>query len=281
MTTITRPPKRSPARRVARPGPRPTARPTGARPPARPAAGPTGPWGGRAIDPRWRDRRVAVTRDQGRRRLRRLVIALVLVGVPAAAVGVVFSPVLDVDRVAVVGVGPARADVVRAAARVSRGSPLLRVDTGAVARRLDALPWVGRAVVRRELPGTLTVRITPRVAVAWTRAADGSVELLSAQGAVIGTVAGIPAALPEASGPLRSAGRIAAALPEALRSRVADIVVEHDDGVLHLIQGPEIRLGAVTDVSAKAEAAAAVLTALGSAPAHYIDVQVAAAPAVG
>jgi cell division protein FtsQ len=222
-----------------------------------------------------------VTRDRGRRRLRRLVVALALAGALAGIVGVVFSPVLDVDRVTVVGVGRERIDAVRAAAQVSPGSPLLTVDTGAVTERLLALPWVQRAEVHRELPGTLMVRITPRSAVAWVRDGDGSVHLVSTRGTVVGTVSGTPAALPELVGPLRAAGKIAAALPAALRARVAAVVVDHDLAVLHLVQGPEIRLGAMVDVSAKARAAAAVLTALGAAPAHYIDVQVATAPAVG
>ena len=213
--------------------------------------------------------------------MRRLLIVLTLVGVLAAAVGLVFSPVLNVDQVRVAGVGRDRVDAVRTAAQVSRGAPLLMVDLGAVTARLTALPWVQRADVRRELPGTLVVHVTPRAPVAWLRTTDGSVRLISAQGTVVGTAAGTPATLPEVSGPLRAGGKIAAALPASLRSRVVTVTVDHGVGVLHLVAGPEIRLGAVADVTAKARAAAAVLAALGATPAHYIDVQVPSAPAVG
>ena len=85
------------------------------------------------VDPRFRERRIAVRKDAGRRRLKRLLL-LVFVAVAAlAAVLVLRSPVFDVDEVVVTGTSHLPADEIRAAAGIDQGTPLLLADLGAVA----------------------------------------------------------------------------------------------------------------------------------------------------
>ncbi|HEY8369471.1 MAG TPA: FtsQ-type POTRA domain-containing protein [Thermodesulfobacteriota bacterium] len=47
-------------------------------------------------------------------------------------------------------------------ARVTPGASLLALDLGLVAERVEAHPWVGRVVARRELPSRLVLEVTER-----------------------------------------------------------------------------------------------------------------------
>ena len=114
------------------------------------------------IDPRIRARRIAVRRSTGRRRLRIVAVAASVVAVGLVALVVTRTPLLDVDRVEVVGAGarPSAEDVVAAAGLDPGGQPLLDVDLDAVERRVDALPWVAAADGR---PGTGRARSWSRI----------------------------------------------------------------------------------------------------------------------
>jgi cell division protein FtsQ len=280
-----RPPQRRPAKR--RPAKRrpAKARPPTSRAPARVAPRPR-------IDPRIRDRRVEVKRAEGRRRLRKVGAALVLLGLATAAVGAAFSPLLDIDRVRVVGQhgDAARAAEVRAAADAEVGSPLLFADTGAIEERVEALPWVANARVARHFPGTITVSVSPRTPVAWAAAADGTVRVVDRSGRVVATALTPPPGLLQLLGVDPSstadtvapiAARVAGAVPADIRAGVAGVVVEHDQAVLRLVNGTEVRLGAPRGVPAKARAAAAVLGSLTVGVPSYVDVRVPSAPVTG
>jgi cell division protein FtsQ len=67
---------------------------------------------------------------------------------------------------------------------VNEGEPLFALDMAELRRRVETLPWVKRAVVSRELPGTLRVFIEERQPIArWQM--NGDVVLVDAEGAVI------------------------------------------------------------------------------------------------
>jgi len=101
-----------------------------------------------------------------RRRARRLLVALLVVALIGAAVWTLgFSTVLTVRTVAVQGNSLLSSDDVVAAAAVPMGTPLVRVDTAAVAARVGALPAVGSATVVRRWPGTIEVRVKERAIV--------------------------------------------------------------------------------------------------------------------
>ncbi len=74
-------------------------------------------------------------------------------------------------------------EIVQALARY-RGMPLLAVDLTLVQQRLEQLPWVRTATVRRELPDTLVVRITEHRPVAIWHQGDRR-RLLGSDGEVI------------------------------------------------------------------------------------------------
>ncbi len=245
--------------------------------------------GGRAaIDPRLRARRVAVAREAGRRRLRILLAALSTVCLAGLAWLAVQSPLLDVDRVSVRGTEHLSPAEVRRAAGVERRDALLLVDRGAVARRVEQLPWAADVSVGRRLPGTLVIDVTERRPVAWVHA----------DGRVLARVPEPPSGLAELQGvgdvpePGRSVGRAAAVLravgdlPAGLRAEVASARTEGGRSVVRFREGPgappvgEIRLGGLDDLPAKVAAAVAVVGKLDGRVA-YLDVSVPQAPVTG
>ncbi len=274
-----------------------------------PLADATGPATPRWIDPRIRERRVAVTRAEGRRRLRILLTAVCIASAIGIAWLVVQSPLLAVDTVNVRGTTQESQAEVRAAADVHTGSALLFVDTGAVARRVEALPWVASAKVDRSLPNDLTITVVERAPVAWARQAVpkgsprgtlGAIVIVDRSGRVLSTAAAPPPGFPELLGVRRVPGRggtieppapaaALAQLPDALRAQTASLTLHDDQAVLKLaaVSGGaipaagEVRLGDLEDVGAKGAAALAVLDQLAAdgQKVHYIDVRVPGAPA--
>jgi cell division protein FtsQ len=219
-----------------------------------------------------------------------LLIVFVALAIIGGAIALVFSPLLALDDVTVVGAGGRDAEVL-AVVDGDRGSPLLLLDAGDVADRVERLSWVADAQVERELPNSLRIVVTSRVPVAWARAADGSIALVDDRGVVLAGAAAAPSGLAELSGLTRVAARggrispvagarIAAALGP-LAGRVGAIVVGGGQAALSMLDGPEIRFGALDRLEEKARSAAAVLGATDAAALAYVDVRVPSAPVTG
>jgi cell division protein FtsQ len=245
-----------------------------------------------SVDPRIRERRVAVVRAQGRRRLRWL-IAIAVFGI-LVAVGwlVIHSPLLDVDDVRVTGTQLVAPADVRRASGVRTGDALLFVDTGAAERRVEQLPWVDEASVERRLSGELVVKVTERRPAVWARKAPDTVALIDGRGRVLADVPDAPPDLPELSGlamlpPVgqdiapRAAVGVLGQLPSELAARVTRVTTDGGAVTLALRDGPELRLGPPTRVPAKARAALAVLGTITGGPPAYVDVRVPSAPVTG
>ena len=244
------------------------------------------------IDPRMRARRVAVVREQGRRRLRVLVVIVGAVAIGGGAWLAVTSPLLDVDRVVIRGTEQVRVTDVRAAADVRTGDALLLLDVGELERRIEAVPAVSEAHVRRDLPDELRITVVERVPVGWARRDGAAVAMVDGTGRVIAEAPAPPAGLPEVVGLTRlpepggriappAASRLLEQIPAELRLRVGSVVVMGGVAALRLVDGAEVRLGPATDVAAKGRTALAVLEALGDTRVSYIDVRVPGAPVTG
>ena len=77
----------------------------------------------------------------------------------------------------------ARASVMKAIG-LRRGHPIFGIDLASVRRRLEGLPWVRSAIVRRMLPATVVVELIERhPLVHWQH--EGAFALVDAEGAVI------------------------------------------------------------------------------------------------
>jgi cell division protein FtsQ len=258
------------------------------------------------IDPRIRDRRIEVIRAAGRRRLRvTLVIASTIV-VMGLAYLTVRSPLLDVDHVHVTGAQRESVTDIERAARVHKGDPLLFVNTGAIAKRIERLPWVERASVRRDFPGTIDIAVTEFTPTAFVRVSPTQVALIGATGRVIalapsappGSVEVLGAKVKPAVDSLLSppaAADLMRWLPKRLASKIQAIDLGGESPAVELpgraaknnsckpqaggVQSnPQIRLGDFGALRDKGNAALAVLDHLGATPFTYIDVSVPQSP---
>ncbi len=240
------------------------------------------------IDPRIRERRIAVQRALGRRRLRVLVAVTSAIITFGLAFLIVHSPMLDVDHVRVDGTHELSAADVRAAADVHAHSPLLFLDAGAVARRVEELPWVEHASVHREFPGTVRIVVTEYTPTAYVRAGN-AVVLIAPNGRAIARVTKAPAGVVEVRGVRTApnvgellsppeAANVVPQLPIALARQVRAVDVSDSGVSLVLARGGTIRFGSANDVDAKAAAALAVLAQHGTAPFSYVDVSTPSTP---
>jgi cell division protein FtsQ len=246
------------------------------------------------IDPKFRARRVAVKRAEGRRRLRLLLGTVVFATVAGGLFLLTQSSVLDVDRIDVIGSEHTPAPLVGQVSQVKRGTPLVWTNRGAVAHRVEALPWVARAHVGFALPGRLRIVIDERTPVATTARPDGSFALIDKTARVLTVTstrmpglpeivgAGIPPGPAQSQRGGRSAIAAVAALPAELKARV--VTVDVAGGLtVKFNGGPEARLGSTELLSAKVAALQAVLADLAARNqgVSYVDVRVPNAPVVG
>jgi cell division protein FtsQ len=113
---------------------------------------------------------------------------------------------------------------VLAAAHVPHGTPLIRVDTGAIARQVERLRQVQSAVVSKDWPSTVVIAVRPRIPVFAVRVAGGYA-LVDRFGVSIRDVVGRPAGFPllSAGSSLRGnpAVQAAAAVLAELPRRIA------------------------------------------------------------
>lgn len=195
-----------------------------------------------------------------------VVLCIVVVWVVA------FSPVLGVRTVTVRGTHLLTTAQVRAAAALRSGTPLLRLDNSAAARRVERLPEVASASVRVSYPNTVVITVVERVAVGFVASGNRYV-LVDRTGDQFRTVAakprGLPlfdvpaATVPTATG--RAVADVAAALPESVRRRLASIqALDPDSITLQLTDARVIRWGSDERNADKARILAALLTQPGS-----------------
>ena len=136
-----------------------------------PGAGSGTGQGGRGLRPQPDDRRPSRRRPSGKSVLFAVLGAAILAGMAWALLG---SRLLVVRSVRVIGAGPTvSAAQVLAAAHVPHGLPLIRVDTGAIAHRVEQLRQVQYAKVSKDWPSTVVITVQPRTPVFAVRAPAG------------------------------------------------------------------------------------------------------------
>ena len=234
------------------------------------------------IDPRFRRRLIEVRRHEGRRRLRLLAGATACAAVLGAAWGASRSPLLDVDHVRLTGAAHTRPSRIIQTAGSLPGRPMVDLDEAAAAQRIERLPWVADARVRRRWPNTVSIEVRERAPAASVPAAGGGWALVDDRGRVLEPVPNAPADRPAlegvppvgAPGTLVPAGArgalaVARALTPALRLRVG-AVVRAPDGELRLRLRADgvVRLGDTGGLEPKLVAAEAVL---GDLDTHGVD----------
>lgn len=249
-----------------------------------------------AVDPRMRSRRIGVRRDAGRRRLKRLTLVLSAVTLVVALAVATRTPLLDVDRVTVTGTDRTSVEEVVRLAAVERGEPLVSVDPGAVARRVEELPWVASAHVERAWPSTVKIEVSERIPVAVVQLTDERAAVVDGDGWVVSIEARAADAPADPAGPLvltgidervaegerldeeaRAALAVASALAQRLPGAVSAVSTDLD---AELVDGGSIRFGSVEDLDAKVTAARTVLDDVDTTCLALLDVRVPASPAL-
>ncbi len=151
---------------------------------------------GLRIDPRMRARRIEVRRQEGRRRLRLVVVLGVLGFLVIVALAVLFSPVFAVRTVVVSGVDNTDAVELQAVIQSLKGSAMLTVDLDSARARLLAEPWVQRVSISRQWPRTVHVDVKERTPVAAYLGDDGQWRVVDPEGRVLAQLGGRPINLP-------------------------------------------------------------------------------------
>jgi cell division protein FtsQ len=247
-----------------------------------------------AIDPRILQRRQEVTRQRSRRRWKMAGAVAVVVVVVGGVWAALHSSVLAARQVTVVGaIHTGDAPVVAAVGL--NGQPLVDVNPGQVAARVEALPWVAHATVTRHWPDDITVVVTERVPVAAVAGAGGGTMIVDARGRVLAAMASAPPGLVtlvapvvpgrpgSVLGPGAAPGLAAlAAVPASLDGRVQQASVGADGDVTLALSGNlAVTMGPAVELGAKFEALTSVLVDVAPRGPADIDVTVPDAPAVG
>ncbi|MEU9508166.1 FtsQ-type POTRA domain-containing protein [Micromonospora sp. NPDC048170] len=172
-----------------------------------------------------------------------------------------------VREVRVEGADLVTAVQVRDAAAVPDDAPLARVDLAATARRVGGLPAVEQAVVTRDWPDTLVVRVTERSGVAVVPRGEQFV-VIDRAGVVFRTVPRPPDGLPvvrlaepgPGDGSTRAALEVLGALTPELRAELVDVTVEGLARITLRLRGDRVVVwGDATRGADKARVASALL----------------------
>jgi cell division protein FtsQ len=173
-----------------------------------------------------------------------LAVAALIAGIAWALLG---SSLLVVRSVRVSGARQVPRAAVIAAAGIRIGTPLIRVDTGAVARRVEQLTDVQSARVVRSWPDTVVILITGRTAVLAFPAGHGY-DLVDRYGVVLGWRQKRPPGMPVLQSALAvaalrgnpavfAAGTVVRGLPASLRRLVTAVEATGPWAVTLLLRG--------------------------------------------
>jgi cell division protein FtsQ len=245
------------------------------------------------MDERIADRRAGVRRERRASRLRRTLVvtaALVTIG---ALVWLEQSEMASVRSVEVVGIERVAVDTVLEAAAIPPGRSVLRLNSAAVEARVQALPVVRSASVRRAGLDRIVIEVVERqpVLVVDYR---GMQRLLDRDGVVIedGGFAGVPlvrlvtppppvGGTTAAHAALANAYRAWAGLSGPLRAQVLFLNAPDDVGLeLELTSGITVRFGRAERIEEKVRAIGAVLDDIAGSEITIIDVRVPSVPVV-
>ena len=213
---------------------------------------------------------------------RRVVAALLVVAVVVGSVWVVFfSSLVTARGVEVTGTRTLGDSRIERAADVPTGTPLARLDLGAIRNRVESLAAVRRVAVSRSWPHTVHIVVTERTPVAVIDEGNG-LKALDSEGVLFGSYKTQPRGLPlvktKPNTPdeaLVEAGRVVTALPARIAAQVATVSVASVDEIeLVLRSGRRVVWGSAEDSQNKAE----VLAVLLKRKSQQIDVTVPGRP---
>jgi cell division protein FtsQ len=193
--------------------------------------------------------------------------ALVSVVVVGLGLLLYFTPIMAARNVVVTGLGAVTQEEVAASAAVQPGTPLLQVDTDAVADRVAAIRRVATARVQRQYPSTLRITVVERVPVVVKDYPDGP-HLFDRDGvdfAIAPPPPGVPYLDAENPGPsdppTRAALQVMTSLRPEVAAQVARIAAPSVAAItMQLTDGREVVWGTTDRTEEKALKLGALLT---------------------
>ena len=205
--------------------------------------------------------------------MKRLVVVVLGAAIVGLVVVVNFTGVFDVTGVQATGVDRPTQELMIAAADITGGTPLARVNTSQVAESVKReVPAVSSVTVQRRWPHSIVIKATPRT-VAANVTVDGLVRWADQTGFVFGAVNQPRKAAPsiivrprfgsDTSARQRAIAEaliVARALPAPVKAKLARIEFRsQDDIVIATTSGRTIRWGSADDSDRKAVVLAALL----------------------
>jgi hypothetical protein len=235
--------------------------------------------------------RARVLENLRRRRQRDQMVTITvgaLLGIALLCLGLVRSPLLDVEDVSVVGLTTAQEEVVSGVLGVSEGTNVLDVDLARLTDQAQSLPWVDVVTARRRLPSTVEIRVVLNAPVATAQVGE-TIVLLDDEGMAVESVpvGSQPVSLdrppdqlpsiqlatapqvgvPQVDPAVRALAGIAAAMPPALDDWIVGYTPSGIDEVDALMRVPSptgpveftAHLGRAEDIRQKAASLAALV----------------------
>ncbi|WP_051451721.1 cell division protein FtsQ/DivIB [Actinospica robiniae] len=231
--------------------------------------------------------RLYAARMRTRSRRRRLAVTLTVTACLLALVGYLVlwhTSLIAVSAVKVQGAKSISTATVLDAAQIPAGSPMAALDPAAAAARIERVPQVASATVRRDWPGTVLISVVERVPAALVPDAGGYA-IVDGGGVVLGQSAKTRSGLPviDVSGAAKDAqvvpGALAAlrALPADVDRRISSITATDPYAItLTLAGGVTVNWGGGDDAVDKARDLVALMR---TGHAHHYDVSAPNAPA--
>lgn len=179
-----------------------------------------------------------------RRRLRRSIIAAgVVCALPGVWALVVRSPLVRARVIDVAGAAHVTRSQALRLAGISRSTNVASLDTAAAASRLEADPWIARAMVRKGLPWTIRIELVERTPVLAVRNGP-SAGIVAGDGTALEGASRGAGALPVLTPPRDAAPATAQAMIERAASALSPITPWARDAIraVSLARGGSLRL---------------------------------------
>ncbi len=241
-----------------------------------------------SVDPRIQARRHEVQATRFRGSVRRALWLLAIITFGALVAWAVQSPTLSIQEIVVDGTEYAPVETLLSDSGIVLGKPLLFIRAADAEARFRENPWVVDVAIRKVFPSTIEVIVVEREPLAIVSHRSGDV-IVAADGLVVADgdkLGDRTSGLIRASAPPGGPGQVLAdpfdiAGVEFLEAwQGSTVVISVIDGELWaVVDGFDVRLGGVTDMSAKARSLAAVL-AVGQPPGALINVIAPTRPTV-
>ena len=200
------------------------------------------------------------TRRSRHRRAAGITAASVVLVLGVSILVAVFSPLMALRTIEIKGTSRVDDTQLRQALSDQMGTPLARLDFGAIKKDIAGFPLIESYVTEEEPPHTLVVTVTERTPVVAVKSGD-SFQLVDPAGIVVQSAPTQPDTMPVAdigrarlgSSVFRTMTEVVLALPSAVRSQVAGIAASTaDDVTLTMKDGSRVVWGSPDDSDAKA-----------------------------